>query len=389
MAIKPSIKINAGAWTLDYPQRSSVPGNAVLFGVWAKANIDIGTYPIYHVNFTTFATGGGNWSVKWIIDNLNITQDHSQIYYNANASAYANAELGGSDYIADYDWYESDKALTEAECTGWKYCACQLILDAANSRIIMRQWLKFGLAGTPIKTGDDTKTFTQLRADLVANAGWTQAAANAWTPDSLAFFQIGQTTSGDGTNDGNVIDAKIKSLATEPSISDINAMALNFSPDATMWGDYPLNWDAGAAVLTDRSGNGRNLTTSGTLYQGLDFDDGAGTTVAISEAASATETISETTNNSVEIIEDLIALDIISETYAGPGECIVIEAANAQDYVVGSVEYYVFVIESAIAGDSISIIESNQLYLGAYDISGTVLLGAYNLLNVLNLGVYA
>jgi hypothetical protein len=223
MAVRNSIKINTGGWVDDFPKRASVPGDSILFGCWCKANITEGAYPIAHVNFPVFGVKGANWSVFWLLDNFSIHSDHIVYNYNANCSLYANASFDGSGWAGDYDQYARTNEQTEAEALGWKYCACQIILGASS--VTMRQWVKFGLSGTPIKTGDDTKTFTELRTALVGN-GWTQAAADAWTPDSLASMQYGVQSGGDGTNDGNILYTKVRPLGTEPSISDINTISV-------------------------------------------------------------------------------------------------------------------------------------------------------------------
>lgn len=276
MAIRNSVRTSASeSWTEDYLQRAAFPDSSgTLFGCWARSYNESYALPLARGNFIDFGVRGSNWSVAWLIDNMAVNTSHVVTRWNSNTMLFGNDWFDGSGWSGDYCLYIAYDEQTEAEATGWKWVGHQIILG--GSSVTMRQWVKFGLGGTPIKTGDETVTFTQLRENLVSNAGWTTEDANAWTPSSLVSFQFGIHGTDNLEPAGDIVYAKAIVMSSEPSISALDDIALNFDADTSIWGDWAHEWDSGAPVTTDRSGNSRSLSSGGgTLYQGASFDDGA------------------------------------------------------------------------------------------------------------------
>lgn len=272
MAVRNSIRTASGEYTNDFTTIESAPGNSILLGCWCRGYVADPTLPVAHDNFDVGIVYGSNWSVVWILDNMNIDTSYIVTRWNSNSMFFANAYLDGSGWAGDYCMYVTYDVQTEAEALGWKWTGCQIILG--SSSVTMRQWVKFGLTGTPIKTGEDTVSFADLRLALIAN-GWTEAAANAWTPSDISGIRWGWGGNGSSSITGDIVYAKAVAMADEPSISTLNTMALNFSADTSLWADWTHDWVDGAPVLSDRSGNGRALSSGGgVLAQGYSFDDG-------------------------------------------------------------------------------------------------------------------
>lgn len=266
-----SLETQKRAYQPDFPKLASAPTTSIYMGVWSKPIVP-NTYPLQSPNHDIMVFGGRFWEVRCITDNTmgNTKVDETIQNFNQNSMFFGSKTSGGSlNWANDYTYYLNSGTITRAAYLDWKYNAWQIILDIPGSQITIRQWLKYGLTGTPVRTGLQTLTFATLRTALQTNAGWTAPEAAGWTPDNMDHIAFGDTSM-DGTIWNNIIYGKAFNRSTEPSISEVDAYALNFNADVTAWGDWPLTYTT-SPVLTDRSGNSRTLTTSGIINQGTLF----------------------------------------------------------------------------------------------------------------------
>ena len=233
----------------DYGFLTSAPSGGSLISMWTRIP-DPGAAPWSRGNMDVHTLFGADWYFRCLVGNSN-----SAGALNANSMLFARSD---NTWIGDYSYY-SDNGWTEDQVKGWIWAAWQVIIGASS--IIIRQWLKVGESGSVFAAGESEITFTDARAVLVAN-GWSQAAADAWIPGQPNRFHIG------GDN-GYICHARVQAISTTPTLSALDAISNLNSADSTAWGDYRFGWVDGAADLSDRSGNNRNLSTGGTLYQGL------------------------------------------------------------------------------------------------------------------------
>ena len=203
-----------------------------------------------------YVLSGSNWYFRCLVGNSSASSP-TNARYNANSMLFANP---GEHWGGDYSYYESDYGHPDALYRDWVWVAWQVIVNPSSFTI--RQWLKFGVDGVVFAAGESTPTFAQARVSLVQN-GWTQAAANAWTPGDARSFQVGK-------DNGYLSHARIMARNSIPSLAELDAIARNDVADASAWADYRLDWANGVADLSDRSGNQRPLTRApgGTLYPG-------------------------------------------------------------------------------------------------------------------------
>ncbi len=273
-----SIKTGTAQYGQDYARVMQAPASqGALVTLWHKPDpINDVTYPRTCGNHEVLLLGGANWSVQNILDNMTVEATGFCSNYNQNTQFFAGA-WGSETWVEDYTlYYNVAGTLTEAQVADWKFAAWQIVHDTAGQRFIFRQWIKFA-GGSMMKTGASTEayrnydsivTYADLRTKLVSR-GWTQSAADAWTPSAMNFIGFGDNASG-GANLPNITRTKAFDMTTEPTLAQLDAIAAKLVADPTAFGDWPFEYTTGP-VLTDRSGNGRHLSTSGNLVQGYSF----------------------------------------------------------------------------------------------------------------------
>jgi hypothetical protein len=264
-----SLKFGSAQYGTDYAQASISPGDSIFIGMWLKPEVDDIEYPRTSGNHEIVQIAGTNWSMQQVAAcSLVLESTGFTSFYQQNGQFFGGTSPLSAEWFQDTTGHnDSSGTVTNDEALGWTYNAWQIIRDDANSQFILRQWLKFGLSGAVVKTGDEVVTYATLRASAIANAGYTAPAAAAWSPSAISLIYIGDTDS-PGSNLGNITHAKLFQMATEPTTSEVDAIALEFTPDTGAWADWPLEYVNEAPDLRDVSGNSRNLSTSGSLRLG-------------------------------------------------------------------------------------------------------------------------
>lgn len=255
-----SIRFNQTQYTNQWVYRSaSAPSTGVLLTMWIKVPTAISSYPTTRPNQEFCRINFGNWYTRWITmngttndANSGVSQSNSMLFCDGTAVSESQDSWAG-----DFTFWE-DTGLPVARLNGWVFCAVQASIDG-SSNITLRQWLRY--AGQTISSvHSSTISLSTLRSDLQSNAGWTLAHANSYTPSTtISSIQI---NGGDGS-DLYITSARVADTATEPSGTDLTNISNLTSADSTAWADWSLRWESGAATLTDRSGNSRDLTGAG------------------------------------------------------------------------------------------------------------------------------
>lgn len=256
-------------WGQDYLRRNDSPSGGVLFTHWTKIRNPIGPYPVIKGNDETFNLYGSNWTMRCVGGNINAPAVNN-CGYNANAMMIADGSAFGQpagNWLGDIA-YLQDTGLPTSRVEGWVFIAWQILIGVSD--VTVNQWVKY--AGQPVSgPQSSTVTIAQLR-QWAENNGWAPGSAVNWTPSAPTHFTIG--TINDNCN-AYYTRARLYARSTLPSNSEIEAIAANSGADLTAWGDWQLTWDTvGAApILTDRSGNGRNLSVApgGSVNQGVLF----------------------------------------------------------------------------------------------------------------------
>jgi len=272
-------------YSYDYAIRSGLPSGGLLISGWSKIP-DPGSYPKAHDNLTYFMLSHNSgpeditadWTVVNVVSQGGVTASGQPAYFTSNLMMWGcGMRLGSGTYINDY-CLNHDVAPTEAEFYGWVWNAMQIIPGA--SQFTMRHWIKFGRDGTPYKaTADNVISVATMRSDLISN-GRSSGEVNAWTPaDHASELIIGYDAD---YTDYDLTHHKIDQLSTEPSIGDLNTIALATAEgDSSAWAHWRFNWAGSSANLVDISGNSRTLSSSDTFAQGDSFDEGSAGGLAI------------------------------------------------------------------------------------------------------------
>jgi hypothetical protein len=261
----------------DYVSLDSAPTGGLLVALWGQPPAMTGAYPHARGNFSLMDLLGTGFRVIGLTANLEIDTEYvNGGKYNANTMAYAEDGGSGNGYINDYTAFATNGDVSERSAIGPQFYAVQVVVG--GSSVTLRQWTKPG-KGAAIRYNVDTKTFTELRTDLLAQVpgnGWTTARANAWSPSDISSVILGSILNGDSPYYGDMTRARIYAMSSEPTLAWIDALSLRDAADTNAWADYALEWKNGSADLTDRSGNGRNLSlhSGGSLLQGADFNSG-------------------------------------------------------------------------------------------------------------------
>jgi hypothetical protein len=252
---------------------STAPSTGGIWSIWDKAAKDLSN-PDAH-NDANFTIKASNWTVFCISGNISYT-DPINVNYNANTMIGVTGPSGPTDvYVGDFSTYFSNAgSWNYTECLDWVWIAWQVI--PSGTGITINQWLKFSPTGAVFPAGTTTITFTTMRATyrqaLIDNYSYTAGAAttlaNSWTPaTTLSSFLIGDGN-GNYAHGANMYHARVDSTITAPSLSYLNSISTLYTADSTAWADYSLVFTSDVA-LTDRSGNGRNLTKgTGTFLAG-------------------------------------------------------------------------------------------------------------------------
>lgn len=262
-----SVELGRTMWGSDYLERNDAPpGAGVLVTLWTRIPEAITSYPYTRGNMEAVDIYGSNWNVRCVCGNI-VANSAVDCGYNANSMMIADGGAFGQPngtYLGDFS-YLQDTGQPVARVSGWVFVAWQVVIGASD--VTIRQWVKY--AGQPVQGPQaSTIAISQLRT-WAENNGWAEGSASAWTPSAPSRFSIG--TVNDNCN-GFYTRARVYGRTDLPTNAEIEAVASRSSADSGAWGDWALTWDtgAGAAVLADRSGNGRALSihSGGTLYQG-------------------------------------------------------------------------------------------------------------------------
>jgi hypothetical protein len=251
-----TIEFGRKLWGSDHATRAGVPAGGTLFSVWTKIPDPGSSYPWSRGNMDAYVLSGNNWYFRCLVGNSS-ARSPTNARYNANTMLFANP---GETWIADYSYYESGEGHPEAPYRDWVWVAWQVLVG--KDAFTIRQWLKLGIDGEVFAAGESSPTFAEARAILVEN-GWSQSAAAAWTPGEATSFQVGK-------DDGFLSHARMMARTTLPALTELDAIARRDAADPSAWADYRLAFANGKPDLSDRSGNGRDLTLAngGTLYEG-------------------------------------------------------------------------------------------------------------------------
>jgi hypothetical protein len=260
--------------TDDWLHIESAPTGGALITMWGRVPAYTGGYPHQRGNATLLEAQGDDVAILGLICNGGADAANVGVQrYNNNVMVGSRTPRDG--WAGDYCMIDKyDLRIPEENMLGgWNFYAVQYILQ--GSAVLIRQWSKAG-RGAEILHVESNPTFAELRAFLVSQ-GWTSGDAAMFTPDDLVRIILGAYP-GDSANFVyyDMTQIRVYARSTDPTLAEIDAISLAYAPDTTAWADWKLEWTGGAAVLTDRSGNGRTLLLngSGTLYQGADFFDG-------------------------------------------------------------------------------------------------------------------
>jgi hypothetical protein len=251
-------------WGTDFATIETMPsGSGFLFSAWTRIPEQLPPdVQSQRGNFNVFEFQSPTWGCVCIGGNGGWNPDNQNCFYNANTmfGPINPAHLGGTYLGYDQTWYLQEW-LPLSYINNWVFLAWQVIINASD--VTIRQWIKF--QGQPMLNPQESiLTFAQMRADLVV-AGWTQGEADAWTPGLATSTRF-------GTNAGMLIHARAESNSTLPSQPYMESIAALSGPDASAWADWSLEY-TNQVNLSDRSGNGRNLTPNAgaAFYRGPTF----------------------------------------------------------------------------------------------------------------------
>jgi hypothetical protein len=269
----------AGASSATRLTLSTPPSGDFLVCGWSRPDAPTGDRPYNRGNLLTAFLSGAGLGIWLLVSNIDGDAQYEGIdRWNGNSMIGASSpETNMGDYTLHID---NTNEPIESEAYGWIFWAFQFVNDAANSQIIVRQWLKLGLGGRlkgfnysgglddgvhdPL-TWDYAETFSYatLRGYLISQ-GWTSEAAAAWSPGYMSSMIFGY----DAASTANV---RVYERTTQPTLAEIDAIALNPDADTSAYSDVSLEWVSGAPVLDDRSGHSHPLTITGTATEGLPF----------------------------------------------------------------------------------------------------------------------
>ncbi len=260
-----STRFNQTQYTNQWVYRSATmpTSGGVLVSLWAKMPTPVTVHPTTLGNTEVLRVNFGNWYMRCISFNFGTTSA-TLGNMNTNSMLFADGTAvgeGANSWVNDTTYLVESVPWTYEN--GWVFLAWHFTCDGSGN-LGLRQWVRY--AGQALQ-GPYTTTYTLagLRTDLVNNAGWTLAHANAFTPSqTVSAIRI----NGDDGNDAYIIHARVEDTASTPTDAHVLAVSNLTAADPTAWADWSLEW-SGSANLADRSGNGRNLTgAGGTLSQG-------------------------------------------------------------------------------------------------------------------------
>ena len=233
----------------DFATVSTAPDATVgiLVSGFSKITRAPGGYPYTTVTNTFLCSVlGTNWRVDGVTGNLVAgVNSATDAPFNANTQLFGNAT-----YVNDYTFY-LQTGMAEDQSLGWVWNCWQIIINGTND-IILRQWLKFGNAGNFI-FNESIVTVASVR---------TAIADAAWTPGAATGLEMGNG----GAITFDATRLRVEQFGTLPSDVKLSSIYYNDTADTSAWADYACEWVSGAAVLTDRSGHGRNMVTNGGAF---------------------------------------------------------------------------------------------------------------------------
>ncbi len=254
-----SIRLDTTLYGTDYATLASAPDASagILYSGWFKDIHTVGAYPLV-IHNQYVALRGTNWYIETVPGSE--TTSAAVARFGSNFMISGTAGASSDIWAADYAVWD-DTTINETKALGWVWCAWQVFVNG-SADIVMRQWVRYYGTDT-LNYTTSTVSIATLRTLLNTNSGTSDF--NAWTPGAATDFSFGN---GISTVAFDLTRVRIESYASMPSDAKLLAISNNTAADTTAWADYAFEWVSGAAVLTDRSGNGRNLTNAGTLYAG-------------------------------------------------------------------------------------------------------------------------
>jgi hypothetical protein len=222
-AVPPANMIRIGDSTSAYGLSPTGVPNSALLSFWTKR---VGAADsIYAASLFDSSNHEFSLSLGW-----------SNGHMTANLQAWGSGESVTS----------FDDTLASGEENGFVWIAVQFIYTSATS-LTCNLWRKYGMAGSI--SGPVSAT--------VDPSSWF-----SWSGVDHLFFGPYDTT---GVMDMELVACR--SQSTTPNLATLNNIALATAPIGGEWGWWKFNYDS-SPVFTDSSGNGKTLTSSGTLAQG-------------------------------------------------------------------------------------------------------------------------
>jgi hypothetical protein len=272
------VRLNyANEYGSDILYRGSAALSGILVTGWARTLPLAGDYPRTRCNIYPFYLVGPNIHIYVVGCNFSVAAAGSLAsVYNFNTTI----GIPGTGYgFGDQDLYQSTyPRVSEDDLNGPHFFAFWYFNDTVGEEVHWHMWGKAGPgdelrhAVDPIYPQD--YTYAEARAALIAG-GMPSGEAATWTPGVINTINIGY---GDDVEESgfDMTNVRVYAASSMPTIAELEAIAANPDADVSAWADYKVSWEDSAAVVADRSGNGRNPTTTGTLYEGTEFGFPAG-----------------------------------------------------------------------------------------------------------------
>lgn len=237
--------------------RASAPTGGILVTAWGRFLPAITGYPNSSGNREPLRIQFPNWRVRFV-GFAGGFDSATSVFMSANSMLFMDGTALGENpdtYIGDYSFYLEDVGDDDIG-NGWIFQAMQVYNDGAN--ITVRQWIKY--YGLPLQGPyQSTLSYSTIRAELVT-AGWGSGNAAAFTPEADAS-QI-DIMAWAASN----IQFRVEANSGTPSNAYLESLAALTAADPTAWADWPVDWLGSAPNMTDRSGHGRGLSSTGGTY---------------------------------------------------------------------------------------------------------------------------
>jgi hypothetical protein len=272
------VRLNtANGYGSDFIYRGSAALSGILVTGWVRALPLAGDYPRSRGNLYPFFLVGPNILIYVVGCNFSVASAGSfASVYNFNSMIGVPSTAYG---FGDRTLYQSSyPRVSEDDLNGMHFFAFWYFDDTVGEEVHWHMWGKAG-PGDELRHAEDDGylndiTYAEARAALIAS-GMPSGEAASWTPGVINTINIGY---GDDVVESgfDMTNVRVYAASSMPTIAQLEAIAANPDADTSAWADYKVSWETGAAVVADRSGNGRDPTTTGTLYEGTEFGFPAG-----------------------------------------------------------------------------------------------------------------